>query len=137
MASQAWVFFLAGSETSSSTTTFALVELANNVNMQNRLRDEIDESITKHCGLSYEGVMEMQYLDQIVSGNSPVASQYTVLYIHPLIDRFISRYSRNPSAVLAGFDPKSHSYQAVHVTGRPAYTARRDAGCYSCQRFTS
>jgi len=54
--------------------TFALVELANNVDMQSRLRDEIDESIKKHGGLSYEGVMEMQYLDQVVSGDSSVTS---------------------------------------------------------------
>jgi len=71
MAAQAFVFFTAGSETTSTTTSFALVELANNPDVQQRLREEIDEAIQKHGGLTYEAIVEMQYMDQVLSGKSP------------------------------------------------------------------
>jgi len=68
MAAQAFVFFTAGSETTSSTTSFAIVELANNPDIQKRLREEVDESIRKNGGLTYDAINEMHYMDQVLSG---------------------------------------------------------------------
>ncbi|XP_050514503.1 cytochrome P450 6a2-like [Diabrotica virgifera virgifera] len=60
-------FFLAGFETSSTTMTFALVELAQNQDIQDRLRAEILDVLEKHDGeLTYEALKEMEYLEQTI-----------------------------------------------------------------------
>lgn len=70
MAAQCFVFFLAGFETSATTMTFALLELALNQDIQNKLREEIDTTLDKYYGkISYDAVMEMTYLDKVVHGN--------------------------------------------------------------------
>lgn len=70
IASQAFLFFMAGFETSSATVGFALHELAMNKSIQEKVRDEINQIIEKNDNiLSYEGMLEMNYLDQVISGN--------------------------------------------------------------------
>jgi cytochrome P450 family 6 len=71
LAAQAFVFFLAGFETSSSTMMFCLYELSLHQVIQDRLREEIDVVLQEHDGkLTYEGIQEMEYLDKVVSGNT-------------------------------------------------------------------
>ena len=71
LAAQAFVFYLAGFETSSTTMTFCLYELSLHQDIQDRLREEIDVVLQKHDGkLTYEGVQEMEYLDKVVSGKT-------------------------------------------------------------------
>jgi cytochrome P450 len=71
LAAQAFVFFLAGFETSSTTMTFCLYELSLHQDIQDRLREEIDVVLQKHEGkLAYEGIQEMKYLDKVVSGKT-------------------------------------------------------------------
>ncbi|KAJ9577526.1 hypothetical protein L9F63_005899 [Diploptera punctata] len=68
IAAQAFVFFAAGFETSSTTMTFCLYELACNPDIQARVRKEIDSMLKKHDGqITYEGVLEMEYLDKVVN----------------------------------------------------------------------
>lgn len=68
LAAQAFMFFGAGFETSATTMSFCLYELALNPDIQDRLRNEIDTVLKKHGGsVTYEGIQEMKYLDKIIS----------------------------------------------------------------------
>nr|QZM07449.1 cytochrome P450 monooxygenase [Lasioderma serricorne] len=67
IAAQAFVFFIAGFETSSTTMTFAMYEMAVNPDMQRRVREEVKEVLGRHEGrFTYEGLGEMTYLQQVI-----------------------------------------------------------------------
>ena len=69
IAAQAFVFYIAGFETSSTTMTFCLYELARNPDIQGRVRNEINTVLNNHGGnITYEAISEMGYLDKVVSG---------------------------------------------------------------------
>lgn len=60
--------FLAGFETSSSSSSFALYEIVKNQDIQDRARAEVKEMLKNHNGeVTYDGVMnETPYLMQII-----------------------------------------------------------------------
>nr|XP_031836321.1 probable cytochrome P450 6a14 [Nomia melanderi] len=66
LTAQAFVFFAAGFETSSAAMSNALYELAQNHEVQDKLRAEIREHHRK-CGgnFKYEDIKEMPYLDKV------------------------------------------------------------------------
>ncbi|GFG30581.1 hypothetical protein Cfor_10498 [Coptotermes formosanus] len=67
LASQAFIFFLAGFETSSTTLSFCLYELAVNPSIQTKLREEIDVTLEKFGGqITYDAVQGMRYLSQVI-----------------------------------------------------------------------
>ena len=65
--------------------TFRLYELSLHQDIQDRLREEIDDVLQKHDGkLTYEGIQEMEYLDKVVSGKTQILknipkTRYTLL----------------------------------------------------------
>ncbi|XP_055848861.1 cytochrome P450 6a2-like [Episyrphus balteatus] len=66
IAAQTFVFYLAGFETSSSTMSHALMELAQNTEIQDRLRAEVNEVLAKHNDeLTYDSLEEMPYMLQV------------------------------------------------------------------------
>lgn len=69
VSAQAFVFFLAGFETSATTMTFVLYELAANPLIQARVRDEIEAVLQRYDGdFSYEAMLDMPYLEQVING---------------------------------------------------------------------
>ncbi|KAK9696324.1 Cytochrome P450 [Popillia japonica] len=63
IAAQAFVFFLGGFETSSSTMTFAFYEMAKNQEIQDKVREEIRRVVAKYDGkITYDGIIEMTYM---------------------------------------------------------------------------
>ncbi|KAH0819724.1 hypothetical protein GEV33_003067 [Tenebrio molitor] len=82
LVAQATQFFLAGFETTSSTISFALYELAINQDIQRKLRKEIRNVLSKFDEeISYESLKEMEYLDMCVK---ETLRKYPVL---PFLDR--------------------------------------------------
>jgi len=68
---QALSFLVAGYETSASILTFALYELALHPEIQQSVRAEILQVLSKHDGkLTYDGIQDMSYLDMVVSGEA-------------------------------------------------------------------
>ncbi|EAT39031.1 AAEL009124-PA [Aedes aegypti] len=67
IAAQAFVFFLAGFETSSTAMSYCLYELAQNSDLQNKARKSVMDSIKKHGSLTYEAMQDMQYIDQCIN----------------------------------------------------------------------
>lgn len=66
---QAFVFFIGGFETSSSTMSFTLYELARNADIQEKARLNIQTVLEKHDGvLNYKSLNEMFYIKQVVLG---------------------------------------------------------------------
>jgi cytochrome P450 family 6 len=71
VAAQALIFFLAGFETSSTTMTFALYELARNQEVQDKARACVQEVLKRHNGaLTYDAMAEMTFIDQCINGKS-------------------------------------------------------------------
>ncbi|XP_022900137.2 probable cytochrome P450 6a13 [Onthophagus taurus] len=64
---QAFIFFIAGFDTTATLLTFCLSELGLNKEIQNKLRNEIKIVLNRNNGeLRYESLKEMRYLDQVV-----------------------------------------------------------------------
>ncbi|NP_001165939.1 cytochrome P450 6AS33 [Nasonia vitripennis] len=67
LTAQALVFFIAGFETSSTTISNALYELAFHQDEQDKLREEIISELKKNENkLTYESIKSMKYLDKVV-----------------------------------------------------------------------
>nr|WCC58079.1 cytochrome P450 [Pharsalia antennata] len=67
LAAQCLVFFLAGFETSSTTLTFALYELATHQDIQDKVREEVEEVLAKHQGqLTYDSLTDLKYMKQVI-----------------------------------------------------------------------
>ena len=66
LVSQSAIFFIAARESSVSTICFTLAELAKHPEIQKRTRAEILEKLAEH-GMTYEGVLSMKYLYQVIS----------------------------------------------------------------------
>lgn len=69
IAAQAFAFFLAGFETSSTTMTYCLYALAENEEVQQMAREEVRSVLEDHGGeLTYEALQQMKYLEKVLEG---------------------------------------------------------------------
>lgn len=70
MTAQTFIFVVAGYESSSTTMSFCMYELARNPELQKRAYNEITSVLQKYDGkLTYESFGEMKYLDCCIDGN--------------------------------------------------------------------
>ncbi|XP_077285508.1 uncharacterized protein LOC143910785 [Arctopsyche grandis] len=68
LTAQAFLFFIAGFETSATSITFFFYEMVRNPDIQKRLQEEIDDILLKSEGkLTYTDVQNMKYLDMTIS----------------------------------------------------------------------
>ncbi|XP_062247648.1 cytochrome P450 3A27-like [Platichthys flesus] len=75
---QAMFFIFAGYETTTSTLGFISYNLATHPHIQKTLQKEIDETFPGKCEPTYEGLMQMEYLDMVVNESMrlyPIASR--------------------------------------------------------------
>lgn len=67
VAAQSFLFFIAGYETSSTTISFCLFELARNQDIQNKVREEIEMVLKENSEkITYAALSEMKYLHMVV-----------------------------------------------------------------------
>lgn len=66
---QCFLFFNAGHETSSTTMSFALYELAVHPEIQEKVREELFTVSKKHNDqMTYESLKELKFLEQVLKG---------------------------------------------------------------------
>ncbi|XP_072415399.1 cytochrome P450 3A21-like isoform X1 [Chiloscyllium punctatum] len=64
---QALTFIFAGYETSGTTLAFAAYNLAMYPDVQKKLQQEIDETFSNKAPPTYDGVMQLEYMDMVIS----------------------------------------------------------------------
>jgi cytochrome P450 len=69
LTAQAFAFFFAGFDTSSTTISHILYELAINQSIQNKLREEVNNILLKNNGkIEFTMIQEMKYLNKVFNG---------------------------------------------------------------------
>nr|ARN17938.1 cytochrome P450-15 [Cephus cinctus] len=115
---QAFIFFFAGFDTSSSTMSFAAYSLATNPEIQKKVQAEVDDILKKCNGkVTYEHLKEMKYLEAVVS---------ETLRLYPAaaeIDRVCSKTFELPPARPAA---RSVTVKPGTVILFPVYAIHRD-----------
>ncbi|KAL6425011.1 hypothetical protein ACFW04_009369 [Cataglyphis niger] len=65
--SQAFIFFLAGFDTSSTLMCFLAHELAVNRDIQDRVREEVQQHVDENNEISYESLSKITYMDMVIN----------------------------------------------------------------------
>ncbi|XP_055681828.1 uncharacterized protein LOC129789204 [Lutzomyia longipalpis] len=109
LVAQAAIFLVAGYETASSATSFALYELARHPEIQEKVRKEIKEYMEKYGSVQYETIHEMEYLHCVVQ---------ETLRLYPSLP-FLDRVCSPPD------DEENYSLEPYHTfaipKGMPVY----------------
>ena len=78
IAANAFIIFLGGYETTSSTLAFLFLELAAHQHIQDEVREEIKQVYLKHDGkMTSEMLQDLTYMDMVIQGNFLVNSSIT------------------------------------------------------------
>lgn len=64
---QAWIFFVAGYETTATTLSFCIYELAINQQMQDKLYEEVKSNADENGNIDYEKLTKLPYLDAVIA----------------------------------------------------------------------
>jgi cytochrome P450 family 6 len=75
-----FLFFIAGFETSSSTASYCLAEIAKNQEIQRKVQEEIDEILKETGGdLTYDAIMKFKYLEMCID---ETLRKYPIVPLH-------------------------------------------------------
>ncbi|XP_055696558.1 cytochrome P450 6A1-like [Lutzomyia longipalpis] len=117
LAAQTFVFFVAGFETSSSTMTFALYELALHQDIQDKARKEVNRILEKYNSqYTYEACMEMKYIDQIIK---------ETLRMHPIVPNLVRTLTKDYKIPDRDYVFKKGTFFSI-----PVFGIHRDADIY-------
>ncbi|XP_047511326.1 cytochrome P450 6B2-like [Pieris napi] len=114
LSSQCVLFFAAGFETSATTLSFILFEMAKNPEIQKRVLDEVDHYFSKNNKISYECVSETPLLDACINETLRL---YPVLGV--LTRELVEDY-KLPSGVLLNKGVRIH-IPVQHIQRNPEY----------------
>lgn len=88
---------------------FAMLELALAQDLQDKARKEINETLTRHDGkMTYEALMEMEYLHQVFSGSLRSKAQKHF--------NMNSCFNRITAKAYAGFHAHEEGKRGLHVS---------------------
>uniref|UniRef100_A0A8B9KJQ1 unspecific monooxygenase n=1 Tax=Astyanax mexicanus TaxID=7994 RepID=A0A8B9KJQ1_ASTMX len=65
--SQSFIFILGGYETTSTTLTFLLYNLATNRDSLDKLVEEIDKTFPRNAPVTYDALMKLEYLEMVIN----------------------------------------------------------------------
>lgn len=87
----AFAFFIGGFESSSSTMSFCLYELATHPGIQQKVYEEITDVLRRHNGkLTYDSVTDMKYMDCCLHGKNFYLDSFPILGRSSIQDTLIS-----------------------------------------------
>ncbi|XP_011638707.1 cytochrome P450 9e2-like [Pogonomyrmex barbatus] len=116
--SQAFIFFFAGFDTSSTLMCFVAHELAVHQDIQDRLREEIKQYLAEGNGkISYDSLSQMSYMDMVVS---EALRKYSPVVI---LDRVCTKKYELPPAQPGC---KSLTIEPGTIIMYPGYSLQRD-----------
>uniref|UniRef100_A0A6P7FLQ7 Cytochrome P450 9e2-like n=1 Tax=Diabrotica virgifera virgifera TaxID=50390 RepID=A0A6P7FLQ7_DIAVI len=86
---QAFVFFFAGFDSSSTLISFLAYELCANQDIQEKLRDEVKDTLDSCNGkLTYEALVNMKYMDMVVTGKIKYfIFKFSISYFQSILHR--------------------------------------------------
>lgn len=69
IAAQCWVFFAGGFDTAATLITLCIFELSQNIEIQNKVRQEVREVLKAHDGkFTYDSLNDMKYTEMVIKG---------------------------------------------------------------------
>ncbi|XP_057619735.1 cytochrome P450 3A25 [Chionomys nivalis] len=110
MAAQTVVFIFAGYDATSTSISFIMYELATHPDVQKKLQDEIDRALPNKAPVTYDALMDMEYLDMVVN---------ETLRLYPIANR-LERVSKKDVEINGMLIPKGT------IVMMPIYPLHRD-----------
>ncbi|XP_076416789.1 lithocholate 6-beta-hydroxylase-like [Peromyscus maniculatus bairdii] len=107
---QSFVFIFAGYEATSTSISFVMYQMATHPAVQKKLQDEIDRALPNKAPVTYDALMNMEYLDMVVN---------ETLRLYPAANR-LERISKKDVEINGVFIPKGT------VVMVPTYPLNRD-----------
>lgn len=85
ISANAFIIFLGGFETTSSTLAFLFLELAAHSDIQRKLRREVVQVMQKYNGqVSYEMLQELDYMEMVIQG------LFSSIFLHEQIQKLLA-----------------------------------------------